>query len=89
MITSAQGKASGSRLRQSGMRFWRMAAIYRCCIRFGKDHAWALDKVREIFPDGARDSVVDNWFVDMGVLQARYRSRQDDRGLDLFLLLAA
>ncbi|MCW3784292.1 hypothetical protein [Defluviimonas salinarum] len=51
---------------------WRMAAIYRCCIRYGKDEAWALRKVREIFPSGSRDAVVTNWFTDMAALQERH-----------------
>jgi hypothetical protein len=54
-------------------RAWRMAAIYRCCIRFAKDEAWALEKVREIHPDGSRDALVGVWFMGMADLQAGWR----------------
>lgn len=61
-------------------RAWRTAAIYRCCLRFGKDASWALRKIREICPDGSRDHLVENWFIDMDRLRdlREYRARIHD-----------
>lgn len=52
-------------------RAWRGAAIYRCCVRFGKDRDWAIEKIREIAPDGSRDHLVHLWFVDIEQMRAR------------------
>lgn len=60
-------------------RAWRMAAIYRCCINAAKTRDWALEKVREVFPDGSRDHVVDLWFTDMLRLQERHRAMLAER----------
>ena len=46
-------------------RSWRIAAIYRCVLNHEMPRDWALMRVREIFPDGSRDSLVDNWFTDI------------------------
>lgn len=75
------------RVRHPDMVCWRVAAIYRCCIRFGKTKAWALDRLREISPEGRRDSVADNWWMDMAQLQQRYarlhREHQDANPLPI------
>lgn len=52
---------------------WRLCAIYRVCLRKSRSKLWALHEVRRIFPDGSRDALVENWFIDMAVLQDRYR----------------
>lgn len=34
---------------------WRVGAIHRCCVRYGKDRDWAyeqLSKLRTLSPDG-------------------------------------
>jgi hypothetical protein len=54
-------------------RAWRMAAIYRCCLRYEKDEAWALEKVREVHPDGSRDGMVGIWFMGMEEFRASWR----------------
>lgn len=59
------------------MKAWRVAAIYRCCLRHGADEAWALRRLREIFPDGSRDHEVENWFTDMTELRARRQPQPD------------
>ncbi len=46
-------------------RSWRIAAIYRCVLNYGMQRDWALSRVRELFPDGSRDGLVDNWFTDI------------------------
>ena len=37
---------------------WRVAAIYRCCLRYDASPEWAIGRMREIFPDGTRDHMV-------------------------------
>ncbi len=54
---------------------WRLAAIYRCCIRFGMDSAWALRQVRGVSPDGGRDHMVANWFTDMDRIRELHQRR--------------
>jgi hypothetical protein len=27
---------------------WRVAVIHRCCVRYGKTHAWALDQLLKL-----------------------------------------
>lgn len=51
--------------RNPDMICWRVSAIYRCILRFGKDRDWALEKIREISPDGKRDHMVDIWFANI------------------------
>jgi len=58
------------------LKAWRMAAIYRCCIRFEAPHDWAIERVRELYPDGSRDRDVENWFTDMPDL-CQSRGSQD------------
>jgi len=48
---------------------WRVAAIYRCVLRYGKDRDWALRHLRELDPTGRKDYMVDVWF--MGIEQTR------------------
>ncbi|PTX52391.1 hypothetical protein IQ03_01356 [Gemmobacter caeni] len=44
---------------------WRVAAIYRCVLRHGRDRDWALDRIREVSPDGRKDHLVEVWFLGM------------------------
>lgn len=62
-------------------RAWRMAAIYRLCLRRSLSRDWALQKVRDIAPDGSRDYVVGLWFTDMARLQQRHRDKVAVQGL--------
>lgn len=62
-------------------RAWRTAAIYRCCRTRGMSRSWALEKIRAISPEGARDHLVDLWFVDMDRLRERNQARSDGSGL--------
>ena len=48
---------------------WRVAAIYRCVLHYGKDRDWALRHLHELDPTGRKDHMVDVWF--MGIEQAR------------------
>ena len=52
---------------------WRVSAIYRCCLRYEASPEWALGRLRDIFPDGTRDHMVDVWFMGMEGLRARRR----------------
>ena len=69
ITTSGQHRLCGA---DAGKTCWRVSAIYHCCIRFGKSRTWALLKIREIFPDGTRDVLVENWWSDMSNLQERH-----------------
>lgn len=55
--------------RNPDMTCWRVAAIYRCCLRLGMSKDWAVEKLREISPGGQRDHMADVWF--MGIEDAR------------------
>lgn len=55
---------------------WRVAAIYRCVLRYGKDRDWALRHLRELDPTGRKDHMVDIWL--MGIEQARPVRRHAD-----------
>lgn len=48
---------------------WRVAAIYRCVLRYGKGRDWALRHLRDLDPTGRKDHLVEVWF--MGVEQTR------------------
>lgn len=48
---------------------WRVAAIYRCVMRYGKDREWALHHLRDLDPTGRKDHLVNVWF--MGIEQTR------------------
>lgn len=51
--------------RDPDMICWRVAAIYRCCLRLGMSRDWAISKLREISPEGHRDHMADLWFADI------------------------
>lgn len=62
--------------RNPDKRCWRVAAIYRLMLSRALPRSWAIARIREIWPDGSRDIIVDNWFIDLGKLQeARRASR--------------
>lgn len=61
-----------SRRRYPDMICWRVSAIYRCCIRYRKSKDWALEKLREISPEGHRDIMANIWWMDMADLQDRH-----------------
>ena len=63
-------------LRSSDMICWRVAAIYRSCVHYGKEKSWAISKMRELFPNGSRDSLIENWWYDMPSLQARHAAKR-------------
>lgn len=42
---------------------WRVAAIYRCVLRYGKARDWALHQLRQLDPTGRKDHLVDVWFM--------------------------
>ena len=50
-----------------------MVAIYRCCVRYGKDREWAKARVREVCPQGHRDYMLDVWFADIENIRARHK----------------
>lgn len=78
------------RLRQDiTRRCWRIAAIYRSCLRFGKDRSWASEKLSGLLPDAVRDEMVANWFTDMAELQQRYRALKEEAAARDFIMLAA
>jgi hypothetical protein len=58
--------------RHPDMICWRVAAIYRCCLRVGMSKEWALEKLREIAPDGKRDHMADIWFAGMNYARHHY-----------------
>jgi len=64
--------------RNQDMICWRVSAIYRCCLRLGKSKAWALEKLREISPDGKRDHMADIWFANMDSVR-RYHFAQVEK----------
>lgn len=42
---------------------WRVAAIYRCVLRYDKGRDWALQHLRALDPTGRKDHLVDVWFM--------------------------
>lgn len=42
---------------------WRMAAIYRVCVRQDVTRAWVLRRIREVFPCGTRDNMADIYMM--------------------------
>lgn len=42
---------------------WRVAAIYRCVLRYGKGRDWALARLRDLDATGRKDHMVDVWFL--------------------------
>lgn len=61
--------------RNPDMICWRVAAIHRCCVHLGMSKDWALEKLREISPEGHRDHMADLWFASMEDVRD-YRRRQ-------------
>jgi hypothetical protein len=47
---------------------WRVAAIYRCVLRYGKNRDWALRHLRELDPAGRKDHLVEIWFMGIGLI---------------------
>lgn len=37
---------------------WRIAAIYRCCVRYGKDREWCYQQLEKIKPASLEGSVL-------------------------------
>lgn len=56
---------------------WRVAAIYRCVLRYKKPREWALEKLREIAPDGSRDQMLDIWYLGIERLWDKTSQRPD------------
>ena len=72
---------------------WRVAAIYRCCLRLGMGREWAAEKIYAFLPEGSREAMLDSWFTDMDALHAYYRAKilraAEARGLMDFTMMAA
>lgn len=58
--------------RDRDMICWRVSAIYRCCLRLGMSREWALEKLREISPEGHRDHMVNVWFANIEDVRRHY-----------------
>lgn len=65
---------------------WRVAAIYRCVLRYRKDRAWALHHLRALDPSGRKDHLVDVWF--MGIEQTRASSPRPSPRSEIWPLAA-
>lgn len=65
---------------------WRVAAIYRCVLRYRKDRAWALHQLRDLDPSGRKDHLVDVWF--MGIEQTRASLRRSSPRIETLPLAA-
>ena len=74
--------------RKPDMICWRVAAIYRSCLRLGMSKNWALEKLREINPDGKRDHMADIWFANMDAVR-RYHFSQIEENVRPELAAAA
>jgi len=64
--------------RSPDMICWRVAAIYRSCLRLGMSKTWALEKLREIAPDGKRDHMADIWFANMDSVRRYHFSKVEN-----------
>lgn len=51
--------------RNPDMIAWRVSAIHRCCLHLGMSKEWAIEKLREISPEGRRDHMADLWFTNI------------------------
>lgn len=60
--------------RNPDKRCWRVAAIYRTTLSRALPKSWAIARIRDIWPDGSRDIIVENWFIDLGRLQETRRA---------------
>jgi len=65
--------------RNPDMICWRVSAIYRCCLRLGMDKDWALEKLREICPEGHRDHMADLWFSNIEDVRRFHFAKQAER----------
>lgn len=68
--------------RGQDMICWRVSAIYRCCLRLGMSKDWAIEKLREICPEGHRDHMADVWFANMEDVRRRYLESLDEVAVD-------
>lgn len=56
---------------------WRMAAIYRVCLRRDVTRSWVQRKIREVFPCGSRDGMADIWMAHQSLMQRTRREMTD------------
>ncbi|MFX4300314.1 hypothetical protein [Pseudosulfitobacter pseudonitzschiae] len=75
--------------RNSDMICWRVAAIYRCCLRLGMSKEWALEKLREICPEGHRDHMADVWFSNIEDVRRYYMAHKVELSDDDIFEMAA
>jgi len=73
---------------ESTRKAWKMAAIYRCCIRYGMEKSCALAAVRKHFPDGSRDQTVEIWFQGMENIHEFLVRRSGNRASSIIRLAA-
>jgi len=56
---------------------WRVGAIYRCCVRYGKDQDGALHRMWEVFTSSSNvHNTVSIWFRNMDRRREEYRHEQ-------------
>lgn len=60
-------------------RCWRINAIYRCVLRYGKSKEWALREVRKTCQGRSHDYLVDNWFIDINIFRMKLISEKEAR----------
>jgi len=89
MFVASTFRPRSLRRRHPDMICWRVSAIYRCCLRYRKSKDWALEKLREISPEGHRDIMADIWFTDIAQLQDRHDAERHLKEENLSLPLAA
>lgn len=89
MFVASTSHARSLRRRHPDMICWRVSAIYRCCLRYRKSKDWALEKLREISPEGHRDIMADIWFTDIDRLQERHEAQHFLKAENLSLPMAA
>lgn len=68
--------------RDPDMICWRVSAIHRCCLSLGMGKDWALEKLREISPEGHRDHMADIWFSNMEEVRRFYFQKKDEATLE-------
>ena len=56
---------------------WRVAAIYRCVLRYGKGPDWALRHLRELDPTGRKNHLIGVWFMGIERIQKRPAPAQE------------
>lgn len=89
MLVASMPRSAARRPRHPDMICWRVSAIYRCCLRYRMSKDWALEKLREISPEGHRDIMAEIWFTDIGQLQDRYAAQKAQTEEKLSLPMAA